>query len=269
MPAANVSDLSQVHPLATVAEDVEIGPFTVIGPKVRIGRGCRIANNVTITGDTSLGEFNRVFPGAVLGTEPQDLKYVGELSYLEIGDHNTIREFATINTGTEANDGRTIVGNNNLLMSYVHVAHDCVLGDSIIVSSGAMMAGHVEVLDHAVIGGGAGVHHFATIGRHAFVSAMSGLRTDAPPFLICEGVPAKVRGVNVVGMKRHGHTHDQVAAVKETFRILYRSNSNFRDAVKELEDLCTVFEEVREIVDFLERMEQGRKGRFKELTRPY
>jgi UDP-N-acetylglucosamine acyltransferase len=206
---------------------------------------------------------------SVIGGPPQDLKFRGEASRLVIGDRNTIREFVTIHTGTEQGGGITAIGNDCLLMAYVHVAHDCILRDRVILSNSTELAGHVLLEEGVVVGGKTGVHHFVTVGRGAFVGGMSAVRQDIPPFMVAEGMPARVRGINSIGLRRADHTRKAIDAVKEAFRVLYRSDLNFRESSVRLDELATEYEEVRSILDAMRGMEDGRGGRARESTRIY
>ncbi len=256
-----------VHPDAEIDEDVEIGPFSVIGPKVRVGKGTRVGNNVTIMGNTRLGERNRVFPGAVIGGEPQSLKYRGEETYLEIGDGNTIRECATIHVGTEEGGGVTRVGSGNLLMTSCHVAHDCEVGDEVVMTSGVLLAGHVKVEEHVTINGGSAVNQFVTLGRHAYIGGLTRVVQDVPPFMIVEGNRAVVRAVNVIGLRRDGFSEEAIEALREAFRLIYRSELAREEALSRLEGKGGATGEVRELVEFLRRMEGGKHGRGREVLR--
>jgi UDP-N-acetylglucosamine acyltransferase len=262
-----------IHPTAVVdaearlAEDVVVGPYCVIGPNVSIGAGTRLVSHVHIDGHTSLGPANRVFPFASLGTEPQDLKYRGEPSRLEIGAHNTIRECVTINLGTEVGGGVTRVGDHNLLMACTHVAHDCVLEDHVVMANGALLGGHIHVASHAVVSGGALLHHFVSVGRHAFVAGGAHVNTDVPPFMISHGFRLRALTVNTVGLRRHGFSTAVIDALREAQRLVWRSGLARPDAIRRLErDLADVAE-VQELAAFLRRSLEGKNGRAREATR--
>jgi UDP-N-acetylglucosamine acyltransferase len=222
-----------VHPNADVHPSVRIGPYAVIGANVSIGEDTVIDAHVVIDGYTRIGRGNRFFPGAAIGLEPQDLKYQGAASLVEIGDRNTIREYVTVNRAT-AKGEKTVIGNNNLLMAYVHVAHNCVLADNIIIANNVAIAGHVEIESRAVIGGMLGIHQFVHIGKMAMLGGMSRIDRDVPPFMLVEGNPSKVRSLNLVGLKRSGLNADEMKLLKQAFRTLYRSNITTTEAVKQL-----------------------------------
>jgi len=256
-----------IHPTAEIGANVEIGPFSFIGPNCRVGDGCVLHNGVTLAGNTVLGVRNEVFPNAVLGAVPQDKKYTGEPSRLLIGDENSIRENVTLHGGTRLGGGLTRIGNRNLLMAGSHVAHDCVLGDDVIVANGVLFGGHVVVGDRAAFGGYAAVHHFVSIGRHAFVGGLARVTQDVPPFLLGEGNPLRVRCVNRVGLERSGLPQATLLALRKAHRKVYRE-TGVREAV--LEQLIVEFPdipEVGELVAFLRETDKGRWGRARQPGR--
>ena len=224
--------MSDIHPTAVIeqgaqlADDVGVGPFCYIGPHVKIGSGTRLVSHATILGHTTLGSDNTVWPHATLGAEPQDLKYHGEDSRLVIGNHNSIRESVTIHIGTENGGGETKVGNDNLIMVGTHIAHDCIVGNHVILANSVHLAGHIVVEDHVVVSGATGIHHYVTLGQYAFIGGMTRVVHDAPPFMIVEGNPSTVRGVNIVGLTRHQFPNDTINALKEAYRLLFRKNSD-------------------------------------------
>lgn len=222
-----------VHPNADIHPTVRIGPYAVIGANVSIGEDTVIDAHVVIDGHTRIGRGNRFFPGAAIGLEPQDLKYRGAASLVEIGDRNTFREYVTVNRATAAGE-RTVIGNHNLLMAYVHVAHNCVLADNIIIANNVAIAGHVEIESRAVIGGMLGIHQFVHIGKMAMLGGMSRIDRDVPPFMLVEGNPSKVRSLNLVGLKRSGLDATEMRLLKQAFRTLYRSGLTTSEAVKQL-----------------------------------
>lgn len=256
-----------IHPKAQIAEDVVVGPFCVIGPKVVVGPGCELQNNVTLTGHTTLGRSNRIFAFAVLGGEPQDIGYHGEETYLQVGDQNVIREFVTMNCGTTKQRRTTVIGNNNLFMAYCHIAHDCVVGNGVVMANGVQIGGHVVIEDDVTFGGLVAVHHFVTIGRKAFIGGTTGVTQDCPPFLTTDGRPMRVKGVNTVGLKRRGFTTVQIEALKEAYKLIYRSQHPRLTAVEKLEQRPDATPEVRLLTQFLRNMEKGRQGRALEATR--
>jgi UDP-N-acetylglucosamine acyltransferase len=262
--------LRGVHPTAIVedgaelAPGVEVGPYAVIGPHVRIGPGCRILSHAVVVGRTTMGAENVIHSHAVVGGAPQDLKYRGEETELRIGDRNQIREGVTINAGTVQGGGATLVGSDNLLMTGAHVAHDCRLGDRIVLANVVMLGGHVCVQDGAIMNGGAGVHHFATVGRLAYVGGLARVTSDIPPFTIVEGHPGRPRAVNVVGMKRAGIPAPRILALKEAFKALFRGEAPVRECLGDLEARFAEHPEVLELVRFVRAMAAGRHGRQQE-----
>lgn len=259
---------AQVHPDAQIADGVEIGPFSVIGEHVQIGAGTVIANNATIIGRTTIGEGNRIFPFAVLGADPQDLTYQDETTYLRIGDRNTIREFVTMNTGTVKGGGETALGSDSLIMAYCHIAHDCLLGDRIVMANGCNLGGHVKIEDRVVLGGLVAIHHFVTVGTMAFIGGLSRIVQDVPPYMITEGNPSSVRSVNLVGLKRNGLTDDEVGAIKQAYRLVYRGSLTTNEAIEALQNQAPgPTEHVAYLIEFLRNREAGHRGRALEAFR--
>jgi UDP-N-acetylglucosamine acyltransferase len=265
--ATYVAENVYIDPRAELDADVEIGPFCVIGPHVRIGRGTRLQNNVTLMGRVTLGQHNRVYPGAVIGGEPQDISYAGGETQVRIGDHNIIRECVTINRGSEKEEGITSIGDHNFLMACCHVAHDCRVGNHTIITNGTLLGGHVHIHDHAILSGGVAVHHFATIGCYSFVAGMSAVRHDVPPFMLVEGYPAKPRCINIVALKRNHFPPEVVAALSEAHRLLYRARvglDHARDILRANGHLCP---EVEHLLDFIGDQHEGKHGRGRERRR--
>ena len=229
-----------IHPTAVIAESaelhptVQVGPYAVIGEQVKVGAGTTIGAHVVIEGPTEIGSGNRIFPGAAIGLEPQDLKYAGAPSRVKIGDNNQIREFVTVNRATYAGES-TIIGNGNLLMAYVHVAHNCIVEDSVVIANAVSLAGHVKIESKAVIGGVLGIHQFVHVGKMAMVGGMGKVVRDVPPFMLVEGNPCLVRSLNLVGLKRAGVTSADLAILKKAFRIFYREDKLFSEALNELQ----------------------------------
>jgi UDP-N-acetylglucosamine acyltransferase len=251
-----------IHPGAEIAEDVSIGKHTVIDEHVKIGRGTRIGHVCYITGNTTIGENNKIYSHVVLGTDPQDLKFKGEITELHIGNDNTFREFVTVNVGTAGGGGKTVIGNRNHIMACVHVAHDCHLDDNIIIANAVLLAGHVHVESNVVFGGAAAVHHYATIGRMAMVGGLTRVVQDVAPFMITEGDRQIPRGVNVVGCRRNGLTDPEVEALEEAYKIIYRSRLSRAQAFERLESNPNLTVHVKTLIDFLRRMAMGKKGRY-------
>ncbi|ACK73397.1 acyl-(acyl-carrier-protein)--UDP-N-acetylglucosamine O-acyltransferase [Gloeothece citriformis PCC 7424] len=223
-----------IHPNAELHPSVQVAPYAVIGEQVKIGASTIIGPNVVIEGPTEIGVGNRIFAGAVIGTEPQDLKYRGAASQVKIGDHNQIREYVTINRATGENEV-TQIGNNNLLMAYAHVAHNCVIEDEVIIANSVALAGHIYIESKARISGVLGVHQFVHIGRLAMVGGMARIERDVPPFTTVEGNPSRVRTLNLIGLKRAGVNEAEISEMKKAFRLIYRSNLTLKQALEQLE----------------------------------
>jgi UDP-N-acetylglucosamine acyltransferase len=252
----NIHPTAVVDPEAEIGPDVVIGPYCVIGREVTIGAGCWLQNHVTICGPVKIGSGNRFHSFCSIGQQTQDLKYAGEPTYLEIGESNCFREFVTVNRAT-AVGSVTRVGNRGNFLAYSHIAHDCVVEDGVIFSNNGTLAGHVLVQEHAIIGGLTAIHQYCRIGKHAITGGCSKIVQDVPPFMIADGNPAVVRGVNVVGLERHGIPSDIVRELKEAYRILYRSNLNTKQAMEELERNLAAVAQVRELIQFIDRSERG------------
>ncbi|MEL7314804.1 MAG: acyl-ACP--UDP-N-acetylglucosamine O-acyltransferase [Cyanobacteria bacterium J06559_3] len=252
-----------IHPGATLHPSVKVGPYAVVGEKVTIGPETEIGAHAVIDGHTEIGARNQIFPGAVIGAEPQDLKYDGAVSLVKIGNDNRIREYVTINRATHAGEV-TVVGDNNLLMAYVHVAHNCVLGNQIIVANAVALAGHVEIESNAVIGGVLGIHQFVRIGRFAMLGGMSRIDRDVPPYMTVEGNPCRVRGLNAIGLKRAGIAEAGKGQVyrelKEAYRLLYRSDLPLAAAIAKL-DAWADNEHVKHLQSFLTAASQQPRRR--------
>jgi UDP-N-acetylglucosamine acyltransferase len=240
-----------VSPQAELAADVTVGPFSVIGPQVRIGPRTRVAAHVVISGPTTIGADNVFFQFASIGDAPQDKKYQGEPTRLEIGDRNVFRECCTVNRGTTHDEGVTRVGSDNLLMAYTHVAHDCQVGSRIVMANYAALSGHVQLGDWVIMGGYAGVHQFCKVGAHAFIANNAAVTRDVPPYLMAVGQPAVPHSVNSEGLKRRDFSAEQIRNIREAFRILYRRDLALDAAVKELTALAETHSEIRPFVDFI------------------
>lgn len=240
-----------VSPQAELAADVEVGPFAVIGAGVVLGAGSRVGPSAVIQGPTTIGRDCRIFQFASIGDAPQDKKYKGEPTRLEIGDRNVIREYCTINRGTAQGHGVTRVGSDNLFMAYTHVAHDCVVGNNVVMSNCATLGGHVRVGDWVIFAGYSGVHQFCVIGPHAFIGNNAAVTRDVPPYLMVTGQPAVPNGINSEGLRRRGFTPGQIANVKHAYKVLYRSGLKLVEATAELGRLAADQPEVRAFVDLL------------------
>ncbi len=249
-----------IHPSAVIdasakiAEDVDIGAFSVIGANVTIGKGCKIKSHVIIEGETDIGEDNQIYSYAAIGGDPQDLKYKGEITRLEIGNRNRIREYATIHRGTVDDHSLTKIGNDNLLMAYTHVAHDCQLGDHVIMANGVSLAGHVHLDDWAILGGFSMVHQFCKIGAHCFTGISTLITKDIPPYIIANGNPASPRGINKGGlMRREGFNKENVRTIQEAFKILYLREHSLQSAKQQIKKLAETEPLIVPIVTFLEQ----------------
>jgi UDP-N-acetylglucosamine acyltransferase len=240
-----------VDPAAELAADVEVGPYSIVGPHVRVGAGTVIGPHAVVTGRTTLGARNRIFQFASVGEIPQDRKYGGEPTTTVIGDDNVIREYVSIHAGTAQDRGTTTIGNGNLLLAYVHVAHDCVVADNTTFSNNSQLAGHVTVDDWAVLGGFAAIHQFVRIGAHAFIGGGSILVQDVPPFVTVSGYPAAPRGTNTEGLRRRGFSDEDIAAVRRAYKTLYREGLSFEDAKEALARVAATSPVLRPLVEFL------------------
>lgn len=236
---------------AKVAEGAEVGPFSVIGDGVEIGEGTSIGPHVVVKGPTRIGRDNRIFQFASIGDDPQDKKYAGESTSLEIGDRNTIRECCTINRGTVQDEGVTRIGSDNWLMAYVHVAHDCQIGNHTILANSATLAGHVQLGDFAIMGGFTGVHQYCRIGAHSFLGMYAGITRDVPPFVMVSGRPAEPKGINLEGLKRQEFSAEQIKSIRNAYKVIYRSGLKLAEAVERLDEVVDDQPEIRPLVDFL------------------
>lgn len=265
--AGSIHPTAVIHEGAELGVDVSVGPYSVIGEAARIGDRTTIGPHVVVEGVTRLGADNVIVGQANLGGTPQDLSYRGEPTRLEMGDRNTVREFATINRGTVKGGGVTRIGNDCLLMACAHVAHDCHLEDRVILANCVLLAGHTHVGKGANISGASAAHHFTTIGSYAYVGGMSRMNQDVPPFMLLEGHPSRVRGVNVVGLRRAGFSEEDVEALRAAFRLIYRSGNPRAVSLQRLKSSPDYDSPVRELVEALENADRGLKGRYREGMR--
>lgn len=262
MIETNVKPAGRVHATAVLddsvelGDGVEIGPYTVVGPNVVLGDGTRLGPHVVIERDTHIGRECSVHAGAVLGGDPQDLKYDGEVALLVVGDRTVIRECVTLNRGTSAR-GRTQIGSDCLIMAYVHVAHDCLIGDHVVIANAVNMGGHCEIGEWAIVGGLTAIHQFVQIGAQAFVGGSSAVRKDVPPFVKAAGDPLKLFGLNSVGLQRRGFTAEQRADLRRVYRLLFQSKRNLREAVTGARAELPASAHVDALLDFIERSERG------------
>ncbi len=240
-----------VDPKAKIADDVEIGAYSLIGPNVEIGSGTVIGPHVVVDGHTRIGAQNRIFQFCSIGAEPQDKKYAGEPTRLEIGDRNTIRESCTFNLGTIQDAGVTRVGNDNWIMAYVHVAHDCQVGNNVIFANSVQLAGHVHVGDFVILGGLSGVHQFVRIGAHSMAGMTTSLSQDLPPYVMASGNPATTHGINSEGLKRRGFSPEAIAALRRAYKTLYKSGLRLEEARQALTEELGTHPELKPLVDFI------------------
>lgn len=245
-----------IDPRADLASDVEVGPYCVIGAGVRLGAGCVLHNHVTLNGPAVIGARNTFFTGACIGGVTQDLKYAGEPTFLEVGEDNVFREYTTVNRGTLP-ESRTVIGAHNLFLSYCHIAHDCVVGNHVIFSNNGTLAGHVVVEDHVILGGLSAVHQFCRIGKFAMTGGCSKIVQDVPPFMIVDGNPAAVRGVNVVGLQRHGFDEAAIRPLKQAYKSLFMRQRNLAEALAELAPLAAESPALAHLTGFIESSQRG------------
>ena len=254
----SANNLSYIHPDAKIGKDVVIEPFCYIAANVEISDGCHIGPNATIYDYVKLGRDCNVFPGAVIGAIPQDLKFDGEESWVEIGDRTTIRECATINRGTAASGKRiTKIGNDCLIMSYAHIAHDCRIGDHCIIVSHVGLAGETDMDDWAIVGGGTMVHQFSHIGTHAMVGGASGVSKDIPPYILSAGHPIVYEGINAIGLRRRGFSNAEIDEIKSVYKIIYEENNNVSDALRIIEEFFPEGKHTKVITDFIRASKRG------------
>lgn len=248
----------EIHPTAVVspgaqlAEDVKVEAFSIIGPRVTIGAGSVVGPHAVVDGWTTMGERNQIFPFATIGYPPQDLSYRGEETQLVIGDDNIFRESVTVNRGTQRGGGVTRIGNRNLLMAYAHVAHDCIIGNNVILANATTLGGHVRIDDFAILGGIVAIHQFIRIGTYAFIGGKSGLRMDMPPYMLAFGAPGKLYGPNLVGLRRHGFPRNTIQALKSSYRIMFRSGLTLTEAIDRIRAEVESTPEVDNLIQFMQ-----------------
>jgi UDP-N-acetylglucosamine acyltransferase len=265
--ATMIADTACVDPRAEIANDVEIGPYCVVGPDAKIGRGTRLIGHVCVMGVATIGEHNLISPFAVIGGDPQDLSYRGTPTRVEVGDHNVIRESVTINRGSEKEEGVTKVGSHNYFMAGSHIAHDCKVGDRVTIANSSMLGGHVHVEDHAGISGGVAIHHYTTVGAFSFIGGQSRIFHDVPRFMLVDGNPSKIRCINIVGLKRNGISSASIEALHEAHRLIYRAKMSAKQAGEILESHGHLLPEVQSLLDFIHQQQEGKHGRARERWR--
>ena len=252
-----IHETAIVSEKADISEGVSIGPYSIIGPDVSIGSETIIESHVVITGRTTIGKQNHLYSFSTIGESPQDMKYKGEDTELEIGDRNTIRESCTISKGTVQDTGVTRLGNENWIMAYVHIAHDCQIGNNTIFANNTTLGGHIEVGDYAIFGGFSGAHQFCKIGSHSFLGIYSGVAKDLPPYVIVSGQPAVPRGINLEGLKRRDFTTEQIRNIKTAYKLLYTSGLRLEEAQEKISGLNEVANELQVMLDFLNTSTRG------------
>lgn len=252
-----------IHPTAIIyhgarlADDVSVGPYSVIGEHVKIGSGTTVAGHVVIEGWTEIGCDNQIFQFSSIGAAPQDLKYAGEETYLKIGDRNRIREFTTLNRGTVEGGGVTTIGSDNLFMAYSHVAHDCIVHDRVILANSVALAGHVEVESAAILGGLVAIHQFCRVGCHSMLSGGSMVSQDIPPYTVAQGDRAKTVGLNLIGMKRRGFAEETIRGIKKAYRIIFRSGLHLEEALQQIADEVEISPELEHFISFIKESQRG------------
>src|SRR5438477_8656420 len=256
MSGAEIHPTAIVDPKAELGAGTIVGPYCIVGSDVALGDGCWLQHHVTLAGPMRAGAKNKFYAYCSIGQQTQDLKYAGEPTYLEIGDENIFREFCTVNRST-GKDGKTQIANRGNFLAYSHIGHDCIVDDAVVFSNNGTLAGHVRIDDHAIMGGLTAVHQFCRIGRFAITGGCSKIVQDVPPFMIAVGNPAKIRGVNLVGLERNGFAPESVKAIKEAFRLIYRSKFNTRQALEAIRSEIAPREEIAQITDFIETTERG------------
>jgi len=256
MSDAEIHPTAIIEPGAELGAGTSVGPYCVIGSNVVLGPDCWLQHHVTLCGPMRAGAKNKFYAYCSIGQQTQDLKYRGEPTYLELGDENTFREFVTVNRST-SNEGKTRIGNAGNFLAYSHIGHDCTVGDNVVFSNNGTLAGHVKVGDHAVMGGLTAVHQYCRIGRFAITGGCSKIVQDVPPFMIADGNPAEIRGINLIGLERKNYPPERVKLIKEAFRLIYRSKYNRRQAIEAIQKELPQNEDISEIIQFLETSERG------------
>jgi len=265
--ATRLFENASIDPRAEIADGVEIGPFSIVGPEVRIGPGTKLVGQVTLLGRVTVGRNNQLYPGTVIGAEPQDLSYRGTQTQVLIGDNNIFREGVTVNRATEKEDGITSIGSDNFFMANCHVAHDCRVGDRVVMANGSLLGGHVHVHDHVSISGNVAVHHYTTIGEYAFVAGLSRVLHDVPPYMLVEGMPARPRCINIVALKRNDFSSEVIDALAEAHRLIYRAKVGLDHAREILRGNEQLYPHVNHLLSFIQNQQEGKHGRARERRR--
>jgi len=255
--AKDIHPSAIVHPRAEIEDNAVIGPFCIIGEGVHIGTGTKLVSNVVVEGNADIGENCTVYPFTSIGLPPQDMKYKDEKTSVRIGNENTIREYITIHRASVSGDGVTTIGDNNFLMAYAHIAHDCKIGNHVIMANVATLAGHVLVEDHAVIGGLSAIHQFARIGAYTMIGGFSGVAQDIPPYTIASGPRAKLFGPNTIGLKRHGFSDQTISEIKKAYKILFREKHTLKEAIKKVQEELPYTDEIKYLIEFIQKNKRG------------
>ena len=242
---------------AELDDDVSVGPYSVIGADVKIGAGTIIGSHVVIKGPTSIGKQNRIYQFTSIGEDPQDKKYAEEITRLEIGDRNTIREFTSMHRGNQQDNYVTKIGDDNLFMAYTHVAHDCIIGNNVIMANGASLAGHVHLNNNAILGGFTLVHQFTQVGQYSFAAMGSAITQDIPPFIMVGGKPTRPHGINSVGMERNGISTEDIRLIRNAYKIIYKMNLRLEDAIEKMEDMSSDSKQLTDMISFLRNVSRG------------
>jgi len=252
----------QIHPTAIIskkarlADDIQVGPYTIIGDNVVVGRAAKLGAYCIIEGNTTIGKSCEIFTGTVIGSRPQDLKYKGEKNFLSIGDNNIIREYCTFNPGT-GEGGKTVIGNSNLFMAYSHIAHDCIVGNNCVIANNGTLAGHVTIEDQAIVGGLVAIHQFVRMGKLSIVGGCSKVVQDIPPFSTCDGHPARIYGLNLIGLRRNGIPKDSIEQLNHAFKILFNSGLVMKHALEKIEKEIRPCNEVSYLINFIKNSQRG------------
>ena len=253
-----IDERSDIHPSAAIADNVTIGPWSVIGENVAIGEGTWIGPHVVIRGPTKIGRNNKIYQFASVGEDTQDKKYRGEETWLEIGDNNVVREFCTLNRGTAQGGGVTKIGNGNLLMAYVHVAHDCIIHNDTVFANNASLAGHVEVCDYAILSGFSGVHQFCVIGEYSFIAKGALIAKDVPPYMLVAGIEKpSTYGLNIEGLRRHNFSKETIALLRRAYKAIYRQGLTLANAIDDIKSMAPDDVNLQRLVEFLQRSQRG------------
>lgn len=248
---------ASVHERASIARDAQIGPYCIIGEGAKIGHGVKLSNNVVIEGDTEIGQGCTIYPFAVIGLPPQDMKYAGEKTSVKIGSGNIIREYVSIHRGSVGSEGVTLLGDNNYIMAYTHIAHDCKIGSNVVMANSVTMAGHVQVDDNAILGGVIAIHQFTRIGAFSMTGGFSGIGQDIPPYTIASGARAQLYGLNLVGLKRHGFSKETIADLSRAYKILFRSKHTLKEAIKKVQEDLPESPEIVRLLEFVKTSKRG------------